>query len=325
MMFGGVVLREGIGMIWNAAIVIIILIIAVIAGSWVLSNVLLKPRVIKYDKLYQREIQEGRLTEKVYQGWSKKDFIIKSRYGYDLSCQMINDEISSRQFESPNTKLRIAIICHGYTCGKYSSMMYAELFLKRGITVLTYDHRNHGLSGKAHTSMGYYEKFDLQTVIDWCFETYGTNISIVAHGESMGAATVLSHLAIDGRIRCVIADCSYSDLRKQVKHLLKYRYHIPKFPFLYLARFIIRLRAGFWIDDVVPIDGAVRSNAPILFIHGLEDNFVPCSMSKEMYDAKPDRKELYLAPNARHAESCQKNREEYGQFVNDFLDKYYFN
>lgn len=305
--------------------VIVVIFLVIMICSWFLSNILLKPKKKLEEKLFQREIDNGRLNKELYQSWCKKDITIKSRYGYNLSCQMINNEISKKQFDQAYGKIRFAILCHGFSCDKSSSMMYAELFLKRGITVLTYDHRNHGLSGSALTSMGYYEKFDLQTIVDWCFEEYGTNISIITHGESMGAATVLTYLAIDGRVRCAIADCSYSNLKQLVNYQLKHYYHIPRIPFLPIARLLIKIRADFWLEDVVPLDGVIQSNAPILFIHGLEDNYIPCSMSQKMYDAKADKKELYLAPNAGHAESCQKNREEYEQVVNDFLDKYYFN
>ncbi len=303
--------------------IFLVLVILLIAASWILSNIVLKPRVIANDKLYQREIEEGRLTDETYQSWQKEDFKIRSRYGYDLSCQLINNEISKEQFLNPDNKLKIAVICHGYTCGKYSSMMYAEMFLKKGITVLTYDHRNHGLSGKAFTTMGYCEKFDLQTVLDWCYTEYGTNLAIVTHGESMGGATVLSHHAIDGRVRCTIADCSYSSLEELIRHQLKKYYHLPVFPFLLLAKVIVRLRAGFWLNDVVPLKAAAQSNAPILFIHGLEDDYVPYYMSQAMYDAKPDKKEIYLAPHAKHAQSCEKNREEYEKVLNHFLEMYY--
>ncbi len=294
------------------------------AVSWILSNIILKPKVTAYERLYQREIDEGRLADKIYQSWEKKDFNIKSIYGYNLSCQLINNDISKKQFLNPDNKIKIAVICHGYTCSKYSSMMYAELFLKKGITVLTYDHRNHGLSGKAYTTMGYYEKFDLQIVIDWCYSEYGPNLAIVTHGESMGGATVLAHHAIDGRVRCTIADCSYSSLNELTRYQLKKYYHIPVFPLFYLTKGVIRLRAGFWLEDVAPLEGAAQTNAPVLFIHGLEDDYVPYSMSQAMYDAKPDKKEIYLAPNAKHAQSCQKNPEEYEKVVHQFLEMYYF-
>jgi fermentation-respiration switch protein FrsA (DUF1100 family) len=304
--------------------ILLTLVILIIAASWVLSNIILKPKVVPPDKLYQREVDRGRLSEKIYQSWEKEDFLIKSRYGYDLSCQLINNDLSKEQFLDPDNRLKIAVLCHGYTCGKYSSMVYASMFLKRGITVLTYDHRNHGFSGKAHTSMGYYEKFDLQTVLDWCYSEFGPNLAIVTHGESMGAATVLSHHAIDRRVRCTIADCGYSSLEALLRHQLKKYYHIPAFPFLPVAKLLVRLRAGFWLGDVVPMEGAVQSHAPILFIHGLEDDYVPYYMSQTMYDAKPDKKELYLAPNAKHAQSCEKNTAEYELVIENFLDKYYY-
>jgi fermentation-respiration switch protein FrsA (DUF1100 family) len=308
-----------------AIIIILIFFIMLIIATWILSDVILKPKVIENDRLFQRELKEGRLTESLYNSWLKTDFNIKSRYGYNLSCQLINNEISEEHLNNPAGKIKIAILCHGYTCGKYSSMMYADLFLKRGITVLTYDHRNHGFSGKAFTSMGYYEKFDLQTVVDWCFETYGPNLSIVTHGESMGAATALSHLTIDGRVRCVIADCAYSNLKELTKYQLKKFYHLPTFPLLYLTGILIKLRAGFWFYDVVPMEGVLQTNAPILFIHGFEDKYVPYTMSQEMYDAKPDKKEIYLAPNAKHAQACQINHKEYKEILDRFLDRYYFN
>lgn len=303
---------------------LLVLLLVLFIACWLLSDIILRPKVISYDALLQREIDEGRMKKELYDSWDKKEFIIKSRYGYDLSCQLINNEKSLQQLDNPEVKRKLAIVCHGYTCGKYSSMIYADMFLQRGITVLAYDHRNHGLSGKANTTMGYYEKFDLQSVLDWCYEEYGPNLAIVTHGESMGAATVLLHHAIDGRVRCTIADCGYSSLVRLLKHQLKTNYHLPAFPFLYVAKLIVRLRAGFWIDDVEPWVGAVHSNSPILFIHGAEDNYVPYSMSMDMYDMKPDKKELYLAPKAGHAQSCQTNRKEYQDKLNQFLNTYYF-
>jgi len=172
--------------------------------------------------------------------------------------------------------------------------------------------------------MGYYEKFDLQTVIDWCYETYGTNIAIVTHGESMGGATVLSHLTIDGRVRCVVSDCAFSSLRELMKYQLKKYYHLPEFPVLTIANLIIRIRAGFWIDDVVPMEGVIRTNAPILFIHGGNDTYVPYSMSLNMYEKKQGKKEKYLVPGAGHAESITTEPKEYEKVLYEFLDKYYF-
>lgn len=305
-------------------IIFIIVVCLFVLASWILTNILIKPKTIPYEDLYEREKANGRLDSEWYDSLDKKDFNIKSRYGYMLSCQLLNNELSSEQFSQKKEKIKIAIICHGYTSGKYGSVIYSKLYLKRGITVLTYDHRNHGLSGKAFTSMGYYEKFDLQTVIDWCYENYGTNLAIITHGESMGAATVLSHLTIDGRVRCVISDCAYSNLRDLLGYQINKYYHLPAFPFLPIAKVIIKLRAGFWITDVAPMKGVISTNAPILFIHGGNDTYVPYSMSLDMYEKKPDKKEMYLVPGASHAVSILTEPIEYEKVLNAFLDKYYF-
>jgi alpha/beta superfamily hydrolase len=51
-------------------------------------------------------------------------------------------------------------------------------FLKRGLAVFIYDHRNHGISGGWDRSYGYYEKFDLEKCTDWVFNKLGKDIIV---------------------------------------------------------------------------------------------------------------------------------------------------
>lgn len=303
-------------------IILTIILLVIFIISWILSNRILKPQVRNYDDLYDFEVAEGRLDESLYSSWQKEEFFVESEFGYQLSCMLINNEISKKQAEIPNTKIKIAILVHGYTRGKYSSMIYANYFLKRGITVLAYDHRNHGLSGKSYTTMGYYEKYDLNTIIDWCYSHYDGNVSIITHGESMGAATVLSQLATDTRVYLTIADSGFSEYPEFAKYILKNTYKLPSFPFLHTIALIIRLRAGFSIQDVVPIQGVAISNKPILFIHGLEDRKIPYTMSKDMFEAKANNKDILLVPGAGHVQSVTTDPQTYEKKLNEFLDRY---
>lgn len=262
-------------------------------------------------------------------------FTILSDYGYDLSCELLDGTGLSPDPDSAgdlgigslkNTgrqkdMVPIAIICHGFGQSKYGSLIYAEIFLKMGFRVIIYDHRNHGLSGKAYTSMGYYEKFDLKKLVDWCYETYGPDCRIVTHGESMGAATVLLHLGIDDRVVCAIADSAYSDLKELLKHLLKYYYHLPRF-LIPVESLITYLRAGFRYADVSPIAAVSQSDTPVLFIHGKHDSCVPSEMSRKMYACKKNKKALYLVANAGHVQSCITNKKGYEETVEKFLKKY---
>ncbi|NLP35673.1 MAG: alpha/beta hydrolase [Clostridiales bacterium] len=309
----------------------------IILWLWSLSSFILRPRKLSYERQLKREVRRGKFNNEEYQKADKYRFNLQSDFGYILSCeliepdhvksnklasnqmesnQMISNKIEAFQTETDNPDMdigkkekkykNIAVLCHGLGCSRCVSYKYAEIFLRLGFTVLLYDHRNHGQSGKAYTSMGYYERLDLKKVIDWCFEHYGENIRIVTHGESMGAATVLMHLGIDNRVTCAIADCSYSDLNLLLQHQVKTFYHLPFF-LIPVVSFITYLRAGFWYRDISPIDVVRKSDVPVLFIHGKIDNFVPADMSKWMYASKRKNKALYLVARAKHAESVSVN------------------
>jgi fermentation-respiration switch protein FrsA (DUF1100 family) len=294
---------------------------------WRLSDMVLKPRRLSYDSICKAEEKRGRFNRSRYDALRKYEFILASDFGYPLSCVMLTPDSCNLRSDStlPDGKAdicrRIAVLCHGFNSSKCASFIYAEMFLKMGFTVIIYDHRNHGLSGKSFTSMGYYERYDLRKVIDWCYDKFGDNIKIVTHGESMGGATVLLHLEIDDRVKCVIADCAYSDLTLLLRHQLKIFYHFPMF-LIPVESMLTFLRAGFKYKQVSPIRVVRAANTPILFIHGKRDNYVPTWMSRQMYDAKKDRKAIYLVSGARHAQSFFVNRAGYRRVVEGFLSSY---
>lgn len=305
-----------------------ILLFWIVGGMWWLSNMVLRPKKLSCDKIYRIEAKTGKFNEIAYKNTKKRKFMITSDYGYNLSCELLQQpdgtpdgaRYQHNWCQAPNPDV-IAIICHGFSQGKYKSLIYAEIFLKLGFDVLIYDQRNHGLSGRAYTSMGYYEKYDLKKIVDWCCNTYGNDCKIITHGESMGAATALLHLGIDKRVICTIADCAYSDLKELLKHQIKYFYHMPLL-LVYLESIVTYLRAGFWYGQVSPIDVVSKVDTPILFIHGKKDDYVPTEMSKRMYNSKKRRKALYLVAGAAHARSCVVNRKEYEKRVSEFVKKY---
>jgi fermentation-respiration switch protein FrsA (DUF1100 family) len=273
--------------------------------------------MLSYDKGFQRDCKSRRFDNKLYESWEKNEFQLASDYGYQLSCEMIEPEKGS----PVSQRKRIAILCHGLCCARYGSIKYAELFRKLGFTVVMYDHRNHGRSGKALTTMGFYERYDLKKVVDWCYHSFGSRIQVITHGESMGAATVLMHLELDSRIKLAIADCAYSDLKLLLRHELKQYYHLPRFLIPFVSG-MVYLRAGFWLKQVSPARSVERTETPVLFIHGKRDNLVPAYMSKQMYVCRRKNKGIYLIARARHAESYYANKAGYEKRVREFIEKY---
>ncbi|WDC85684.1 alpha/beta fold hydrolase [Caloramator sp. mosi_1] len=169
---------------------------------------------------------------------------MKSPYGYELNALY---------FEVPNSK-KAVIICHGITYTLYGSVKYIDLFLNRGISVLIYDHRNHGLSGGKNTTFGHYEKYDLKTVSDWLFQKLGYGGKVGIMGESMGAATVLLNSGIDDRISFYIADCPYSSMSDILKHRMRKDFHLHPFPLYYSASLITKIRAGIFLGKYLQLE-----------------------------------------------------------------------
>jgi fermentation-respiration switch protein FrsA (DUF1100 family) len=97
-------------------------------------------------------------------------------------------------------------------------------------------------------------------------------------------------------------------------------YHLPAFPLLESASLMCYLLTGMRFSDVRPIAAIHDVSIPILFCHGAQDDYIPPQMSMEMVRAKQNGlARLYLAPNARHAESYWNNRVEYERVVGEFL------
>lgn len=287
---------------------ILIVLTGIIIG-WHFSNLIIYPKVAKYNYTYDYEVEKGRIVIDKFNKLEKQEVYIDSQYGY---------EIHGLFFPNNNSKKAI-ILCHGITWSLYGSVKYMDMFLERGFAVFIYDHRNHGLSGGSDTSFGYYEKFDLKRCTDWIFNKLGKDIIVGLHGESMGGGTVLQNIAIDERIKFCIDDCGYSDAQDLFKHRLEKDYNIKKLPLVNLASKISKLRVGWNFKDVSPITTLPKVEIPILFIHGELDDYVPTFMCKAMYSVKKGYKDIFIAASAGHAEAYWKNKEEYEKRVDSFL------
>ncbi len=287
----------------------IILLVLLLIGL-MFARIVVYPKRFGVQETYNIEKDNQKLVEAEYQSWEKEEFNIPSRFGYSLACIYFPIQGSKR----------CVVLSHGITYTRYGSVKYMGIFRKLGFNILIYDLRHHGNSGGKNTTFGFYEKYDLATLFDWLEKREGQGILIGTHGESMGAAISLQHAAIDPRVAFVVEDCSYSDMPAQIAYRLKVEYHLGRFPFFYLASLGCKILTGMYFHQVSPLRDVAMIGAPVLFIHGAEDDYIPPTMAKKLCEAKVKGvRQLYLAPNAAHAEAYWKNQAEYSQIVQQFI------
>lgn len=226
--------------------------------------------------------------------------------------------------DSKNT----VILIPGLNSSRYSVQQFSEIYLGRGFNVLMYDPRAQGESGGKKISYGYHELEDLTCWINYIWSKYPYG-QIGIHGESFGAAAALMEFGLnsDKRVKFYVADCSFTSMKDLISYNIAKSYNIKNkylqnIMFFY-TDLICRVKNGYSLNKISPLDSIKQYSTPVLFIHGSADKIVPSSMSKTMYENKKGTKDIYIMNGADHGLSYASNPEQYKKVVNDFLDKIY--
>lgn len=294
---------------------------ALLAAASTVSSIIMSNKIMYIKKkdvnfVYERERNARRYDEEYFKNCPQEELNIESPNGYVVRG------IFFKPCDTKNT----VIICHGVTENKILSMKYVCMYERLGFNTVVYDLRRHGETGGKTTSYGYYEKIDLQTVVDYVREQIGEDAILGIHGESMGAATTLLYAGtIADNANFYIADCPFSSfknmLRKVVKETVKVNFDIA----VNLANLAVRLRDGYTFGKVNPIEAVKNIHKPVMFVHTRTDDFIPYTMSEELYEAKTaGPRELVLFDSGAHAQSFNEHPEAYESFVQNFLNKYVF-
>ena len=117
----------------------------------------------------------------------------------------------------------------------------------------------------------------------------------------------------------LLADCGFTSPAAIIKKCAKQLRLGWAYPLVALAG---RLFGRIDIRAKGALDAVKETRLPILLMHGEEDDFVPCSMSRELFEACRSEKELYTFPISRHLHSYLLHEEEYGEKLKAFLEKY---
>lgn len=245
-----------------------------------------------------------------YQALEKTDYTVAASDGYILHAELI---------KNPTPTDRYVILSHGYTDNRMGSLKYVKMYLELGFNCVVYDLRGHGENAAAFTTYGVREGEDLKCLIEDTRARYPGLSALGLHGESLGAATTVTCLKYKPEVDFAVADCGFSDIEGVLKEGYR-NAHAPVF-LVDLADLGARIRYGYAIKDMRPIDSLDDNEVPILFIHGAEDAFILPKNSEDMAARTKGIQALHLIPGAGHAESILKEPALYKEYVQAFLEK----
>lgn len=226
---------------------------------------------------------------------------------------------------------RWAVCMHGYHDTYESMGAIAKHYSESGWNVLMPDQRGHGQSEGDYVGWGYDERLDIVGWVNWIIRK-DPEAEILLHGVSMGAASVLMATggALPTQVKAAVSDCSYTTIEAEMRYLLGHlKDELPTpFPlpagllFAALRKTALR-RACFDLRDAAPLDAVVHSSTPTLFVHGVEDDFVPSTMMGKLYQAARCPKSFLWMPGAGHAASVGTDEDLYWTAVSTFLQDYF--
>ena len=189
-----------------------------------------------------------------------------------------------------------------------------------GRNVLLVDQRTSCESEGKVISFGINEHRDCLAWVDFAINHFGPDVKIVLTGISMGASTVLMAAGkpLPKNVVGVLADCGFSSPKKIIQKCTK-DLHLPAkliYPFIKLGA---KIFGHFDLEEYSPLEAMKTCNVPVIFFHGEDDDFVPCYMSREMYDACTTPKKLVTIPGAGHGLVYLVDNQKYFQSVVEFF------
>jgi pimeloyl-ACP methyl ester carboxylesterase len=187
----------------------------------------------------------------------------------------------------------LVVYLHGIGDNRQSGIGVAARIVPLGYDVLAYDARAHGESEGEFCTYGFHERHDLSRALD----AIGAE-SAILFGSSLGAAVALQAAAVEPRVRGVIAQSPFSDLRSIVDD--RARLIAARGPYVDAALALAERRAGFRTAEVSPRAAAARLAVPVLLLHGANDWRTPPAHSRRIDEALVAPHRLVLVRGAGH-------------------------
>lgn len=213
-----------------------------------------------------------------------------------------------------------AVLVPGWGGYKFDDhlLQTVPVYHNAGYGVLMLDLRAQGESEGTRRTLGYREVRDVRGALEWLRKRGYEEKSIVLHGWSMGAATVL-RAAPGAGVAAVVEEAGYADLPLLLKNELAEFVRFGRLlePAILLAG---KLLPDFDPWDVLPKREAAQlsdEGVPLYIIHSVDDDIVPYEQATLLAAAYPQAS-FWKLVGFGHVEAYE--HPEYAQRLLEFLE-----
>ncbi len=193
------------------------------------------------------------------------------------------------------------VLVHGFSSSTDDPNVcaLAEALHDERVDVVCYDARGHGTS-EGHSTLGDLERHDVAAAVEAARDR---SDRVVLVGASMGAIAALRYAAVNDGIAGVVSVSCPS------------RWRLPRNVHGVFAAGLTRTRIGRavasrwmrvqiaprWTNPVPPVELVPGIHAPIAFVHGATDRFIPVSDAEELFALAHEPRRLQIVPAMGHA------------------------
>ncbi len=288
------------------------------------------------DLMYKETIPKGparRILEKINMGDSAlADTCEKNMQWVDKQpvehIDLVNDRgetLKGYLLMAEGESKTFAVFAHGYRASyRGDPANFYKYYYDKGINFFACDHTCHGASDGDWVGFDVYESADMLKWLEYLIQRFGGDIKIILHGVSMGGATVCQMAdRIPENVKLIIADCPYTSANDEFLYVANNSGIKKSAPYMLKAINEINKRcAGYDLAETDVRNSVKCAKAPMLFIHGDADDFVPTKMGEELYSLCGSEKELLLIKGAKHAESVVVDPDSYYSKLDEVIEKF---
>jgi pimeloyl-ACP methyl ester carboxylesterase len=209
--------------------------------------------------------------------------------------------LTGRSWLRVDTPRAAVVLVHGFSSSTDDPNVcaLAEALHDDGDDVLCYDARGHG-SSEGHSTLGDLEQHDVAAAVDAARDR---SDQVVLVGASMGAIAALRYAATaDGIAGVVSVSCPAKwRLPRNLRGVFAAGLTRTRVGRAFASRLLRVQIAPRWTNPAPPVELVPQIHAPIAFVHGAADRFVPATDAEELFVLAREPRRVQIVPAMGHA------------------------